>query len=372
MSQLLPFLTDEQLPPSRNKRSPFRWIVVGLVLVALVAGSVWVVGAVRGLAPVEEKPTSVGVPVLVVVNTGDSLSTLAENLAKLGVVTSASTFLATAELDDRATRIGPGVYSLTTGMDAASVINRMLDPASRAAPLVIPEGLRLQETLQLTAQATGLSLDSLDAASKDAAAIGLPTWANGQAEGFLFPASYDLIPGSSATDVLAAMVHRFSIAADEVSLVKRAKQIGRTPYEVLTVASLAQAEVAPSDMRKVARVAYNRLDKGLRLEFDSTVNYALGIKSLTLNQSQVDTDSPYNTYLHDGLPPTPIDSPGQLAIEAAISPAKGDWLYFYTIDPQNMITKFTADYEQFLKWKQKYSAKVAAAASPSPSASASP
>ena len=117
MSQLVPFLTEDPLPPSRNGRSPLRWVVAALGVVALVVATVWVIGTVRGLAPEQGVSVVPGLPVTVVVDSGDSLGTLAANLAEVGVVGSATSFLATAELDERATRIGPGVYALTTGMD---------------------------------------------------------------------------------------------------------------------------------------------------------------------------------------------------------------------------------------------------------------
>jgi UPF0755 protein len=364
VSQLVPFLTEDPLPPSRNRRSPVRWTVTALGVIALIVAGVWVVSTVRGLAPEERSAVAAGVPVDVVVDSGDSLSTLAANLAEAGVVASASSFLATAELDERASSIGPGVYSLQTGMDPAQVIEAMLNPASRAAPLVLPEGLRLDETLRITSERTGLSLADLEQAAADSEDLELPDWSGGRPEGFLFPASYDVIPGRTASEVLGAMVRRFDIAADEVSLEKRAKRLGVSPYEVLIVASLVQAEAAPEDFRKVARVIYNRLDQGMKLQFDSTVNYALRQDTFFLTEEMLTTSSPYNTFVIDGLPPGPINSPGQEAIDAALDPAKGDWLYFVTVDPETLTTRFTADYDQFLVWKQKFRDTYAATAAP--------
>jgi len=365
MSQLVPFLTEDPLPPSRNRRSPIRWTVAALGVIALILAGVWAVSTVRSLAPEQQSAVAPGQPVVIVVDSGDSLSTLAQSLAEAGVVASAGSFLATAELDDRATRIGPGVYSLQTGMDPAQVIETMLDPASRAAPLVLPEGLRIDETVEITSERTQIPDAELQAVLADPVDLGLPDWAEDRPEGFLFPASYEVIPGRTAEEVLAAMVRRFDIAADEVSLEKRAKRLGISPYDVLIVASLVQAEAAPEDFRKVARVAYNRLQEGMKLQFDSTVNYALRTDTFFLTEDMLATDSPYNTFVIDGLPPRPINSPGQQAIEAALDPAKGDWLYFVTVDPQTLTTRFTADYDQFLAWKQKFRETYAATAAPS-------
>lgn len=364
MSQLVPFLTEDPLPPSKNKRSPIRWFITALTLIALVAAGFLINDFVRGIGQDDESSIVAGQPVLIVVNSGDSLGTLAVSLAEAGVVTSTDAFLAAAELDERATRIGPGVYSLTTGMDAAAVIDAMLDPATRAAPLVLPEGLRVDETVRITADRTGLSQVELDAALADPVGLDLPEWADGHPEGLLFPASYEIIPGRTADEVLGAMVRRFELAADEVRLEKRAKQLGYSPEEVLIVASLVQAEGSPEDFRKVARVVYNRLALGMKLQFDSTVNYALKTDVLMLSDDMLNTDSPYNTYVVDGLPPTPINSPGQEAIEAALDPANGDWLYFVTVDPDTLTTKFTADYDKFLAWKKKFQENYAGSTAP--------
>lgn len=364
MSQLLPFLTQDPLPPSKNKRSPFRWTVAALGLIALIVAGVWAVSTVRTLKPQEEQQVAAGQSVLVVVNTGDSLSTLAGALADAGVVSSASAFLASAELDERATRIGPGVYSLTTGMDPAAVIDAMLDPSTRAAPLVLPEGLRLDETVKITAGGTGIPEADLKTVLDTPSALVLPEWAEGRPEGFLFPASYDIIPGRSADEVVNAMINRFGIAADEVKLERNAKKVGYTPYEVLTIASLVQAEVAPADFKKVARVIYNRLKEGMKLQFDSTVNYALKTDTFFLTDQMLSVDSPYNTFANEGLPPTPINSPGQEALEAALNPAKGNWLYFVTTDPDTLTTKFTNDYDQFLRWKEQFREGYGATAAP--------
>jgi Predicted periplasmic solute-binding protein len=101
-------------------------------------------------------------------------------------------------------------------------------------------------------------------------------------------------------------------------------------------------------------VAYNRLEQGLPLQFDSTVNYALGTSTLLVTEDMLDVDSPYNTYRVTGLPPTPINSPGQEAIEAALNPEAGDWLYFVTVDPRTLETRFTASYEEFLVFKAEF------------------
>ena len=154
--------------------------------------------------------------------------------------------------------------------------------------------------------------------------------------------------------MLKAMVDRFEQAADDVGLVEGAAAAGYTPREALTVASLVQAEVAERDFGKASRVVANRLELGMTLGFDSTINYALGSDDLTLENDQLSVDSPYNTYVNAGLPPGPINSPGEAAMAAAIAPPEGDWLYFVAVSPESDATQFTADYEEFLQFKDEF------------------
>lgn len=354
MSQLVPFLTTDPLPPSRNDRSIVRRAVALLGMLAFVIGIVWITQSIRATLPEDVLTVEPGIPVVVVVESGDSLTTVGAKLVESNVVTSVSSFLAAAELEERSSMIGPGVYNLETGLPPGEAITRMLDPEFRAAPLVLREGLRLAETVRLTSEHTGLSEQQLQSALIDGEGIGLPGWALDRPEGFLFPASYDLLPDLSASDVWSIMVRRFNVAAAEIDLAVRSQQLGFSPYEILIIASLVQAEAAPSDFDKVARVVYNRLEQGLPLQFDSTVNYALGTSTLLVTQDMLNVDSPYNTYRVKGLPPTPINSPGQEAMEAALEPAEGDWLFFVTVDPRTLETRFTASYEEFLVFKAMF------------------
>src|SRR5262249_29410893 len=203
---------------------------------------------------------------------------------------------------------------------------------------------------------TRIPLAQLRAAAADGKAIGLPAWAHGNAEGFLFPAKYDIDPGSDATRVLAAMVHRFDQAVSDTGLTERAKAVRLTPYQVLIVASIVQAEGRTKDFPKIARSILNRLDKGMRLQLNSTVNYVLKNNKTNLSTADIAVQSPYNTYLVNGLPPGPIDSPGEDAINAVLAPAAGPWLYWVTVDPATGETKFTASYAEFLQFKAELKA----------------
>jgi UPF0755 protein len=127
-------------------------------------------------------------------------------------------------------------------------------------------------------------------------------------------------------------------------------------YQAVTIASIVQAEAASkADMGKVARVVFNRLERGMPLQMDSTINYALNRSTLKTNAADTRIDSPYNTYTRMGLPPTPIDSPGEDAMRAAISPTPGDWLYFVTVKPGD--TRFTADFAEHQRNVAEFNAR---------------
>ena len=127
----------------------------------------------------------------------------------------------------------------------------------------------------------------------------------------------------------------------------------------MIIASLVQAEGHPNDYGKVSRVIYNRLAAGMPLQLDATVNYVLKKSEINLSPDQIATDSPYNTYKNTGLPPTPINQPGEAAMTAALQPDEGDWLYFVAVNPDTGETKFTSDYNEFLQFKKEFEKYVA-------------
>lgn len=360
MSQLQPFMTDGPLPPSPNRASPWRKVaalVSALVVVAAIGSAVFLV---RSPAATEDFAGTGTGEVAITVARGDTITEIGRALKEAGVVASVDAFVSAALVDDKGASIGPGRYTLRRGMSGVDAVALMLDPKSRAqSRLVLPEGLRMGQTVDLAAEATGLPADSFEEVLDKPGGLGLPDWSGGRPEGFLFPASYDLAGDETAERVLQTLVARFSQASADLNLVERAKARGIDPYEVLVIASIVQAEGQPDDFAKVARVIYNRLDDDMPLQMDSTVAYGLGIVDLTLSAEQLASDSPYNTYVVKGLPPTPINSPGEAAIEAALQPAQGPWLYFVTVNPDTGETKFTKRYEKFLEYKKQFQDYVA-------------
>lgn len=209
---------------------------------------------------------------------------------------------------------------------------------------MIPEGWRAAQVYTAVDRELKLPAGSAKAAVAGAG-LALPAEAKGNPEGFLFPATYPVSQGTTPASLLAYMVQTANqkLAAKPVATAARAQ--GMTPYQTATLASIIQAEAdTPADMGKVARVVYNRLAKSMPLQMDSTINYALNRATVDTALRDTRIDSPFNTYERQGLPPTPIDSPGAAAVAAAVAPTPGDWLFFVTVKPGD--TRFSATYEE--------------------------
>jgi UPF0755 protein len=355
VTQLQQFLSNEPLPPSHNRRAPGRLIAIIALLVVVVGALGATFLLLQRVGDVQDYPGPGSGEASVVVVRGDSLRQIGGRLVEADVVQSLEAFLDAAANEPRAESIGPGRYTLRRQMSGVGALALMLDPQSRVeSRLVLPEGLRLEETVELASAATDIPADDFTKALENADDLRLPRWADGRPQGFMFPATYDLAGDETAVQVLDTLLARFDQASSTVDLVNRAEDVGLTPYEVVIVASLLEAEAKPGDFAKVARVIYNRLDQGMPLQLDSTVGYALGVDDLTLSAEQLEFDSPYNTYRYPGLPPRPINSPGEAALEAALAPAKGKWLYFVTVNPETGETKFAKSYERFLDLKREF------------------
>ena len=352
--------------PAPKRRAPVVGIVVALVVLAIVAGGALLggralLGRLGGSAPDYAGPGAGEVQVQV--ERGASAAEIGAVLERLGVVKSAEAFRDAARADERSLRIQPGWYRLRREMKATLALELLLDPKSRLRSRVtIPEGTTVDRTLQLVAKnVTGVSLASLREAVKNPTALGLPAYANGKVEGFLFPATYDFEPGTSAVEVLSTMVDEFEVRAERLQLTDRARALGITPYQALVIASLVEGETGvDADRGKVARVVYNRLARPMRLQFDSTVKYAYALRGenkTRLFYRDLEIDSPYNTYRIDGLPPAPINSPGEAAFIATLDPTPGPWLYFVVIDKKGN-SAFATTAEEFARLKERYQREV--------------
>jgi UPF0755 protein len=357
--------SEEETRPRRRRRKKKSGrgkaalaVVLSLLLVAGVIGGVAGL-ALGGVAKVKDVVSSSSAPdypgpgegqVVIEVKSGDTSADVAQTLKAEGVVKSTQAFVEAAYADPDASKLQPGFYQLQHKMAAADALAAVLDPSARIqARVTLPEGLRLDETLHKLATETKLPLKDYERAlKKSAAQLGLPDYANDNPEGFLDPATYDVEPNATADSVLEQLFTAYGKAADQAGVART----NRTPEEIVIIASLVEAEARNADdFGKVARVVYNRLEAGMPLQFDSTVNYALKADKEIVTYEDLGKDSPYNTYTNTGLPPAPINSPGKKAMDAAVNPPDGDWLYFVTVDPEKGTTKFTSDYQEFLRFK---------------------
>ncbi|MFF2602159.1 endolytic transglycosylase MltG [Streptomyces californicus] len=210
--------------------------------------------------------------------------------------------------------------------------------------LLIPEGRRASEVYASVDRALGLASGSTRKAASTVD-LKLPAQAEGNPEGYLFPATYPLDAETEPAGLLRYMADTAHKRFGAGHVTAGSQRNNVSVYDTVTIASIVQAEAdTASDMGKVARVVYNRLLKDMPLQMDSTINYAL--KRSTLDTTTTDTrlDSPYNSYRVKGLPPTPIGNPGEEALRAAVSPTPGPWLYFVTVGPGD--TRFTDDYAE--------------------------
>jgi peptidoglycan lytic transglycosylase G len=298
---------------------------------------------------------------------GDTATVVGQRLQQDGVVASARAFSNAAKASGQGSALEPGYYRVRLHMNAALAFALLLKPSSREQTKVtIPEGWRLSQIIAALGRDTG-NPQGYQQAIKNVPALNLPSFAKGHAEGYLFPATYDVQPNTPPLKVLQQMVTRFDAEAADLHLPAAAAHAELTQSDVIIVASLIQAEGKHlADFPKIARVIYNRLNSSpqIPLQLDSTVMYALythGVRVTTDQQvaQHLKVKSPYNTFLHTGLPPGPIDSPGDAAIKAALHPAHGSWMYFVTVDPKTGLTKFTSSFAQFQRFEAELRANTA-------------
>ena len=351
--------------PKQRRRGP--GCLLALLIVAALAGAgYW--GVSTGLHKIKDQFGSAkdydgpgGANVTFQVKAGDSVAAMGRGLKDRDIVASVDAFIGAAQDNPKSSSIQPGYYKLKKQMKAADVVSVLVNPKNIVTTTVaIPEGFTVKQIVERLVKDTGFKKAEFEAALKDPA-LGLPDYAKGNAEGYLFPATYQFGPDEKPADMLHDMVARWQQAAQENDLEAGAKALGYSPHDIMTIASLIEAEGRGKYRTKISRVIYNRLenpDNGLTnglLEIDATVNYALGRDDIgvALTEDDLNVDSPYNTRKNPGLPPGPIDSPGDDSIQAALHPADGTWLWYVTVDLKTGETKFTDDYDTFLGYKQE-------------------
>ncbi len=351
---------DHQPPTRRQRPHHVRWGALLSAVAVVAIGGYFALQALSGLIPSfnlgSDAPQDYPGPgtgeVTVEIPDGAGGAEIGQVLAAADVVASPEAFSSVAIGDDRSATIQPGTYTMAEQMSSAEALERLVDPAYRVVSgVTVREGLWKEEVFALLAEGTGNEVADYEAV--DSADLELPDAAGGDVEGYLFPDTYSFGPDSTPEQHLKAMVDLGKQRYEALGL------DGPELETTLVEASLIQAEAAFSDdLPRVARVIENRLGDEMPLGFDSTIHYMFKERGRAgTTDAQRETESPYNTYLNTGLPPAPINSPGVAAIEAAMNPAEGPWVYFVTVDPSTGETKFATTFKehqqnvaQFQQW----------------------
>lgn len=351
-------------PPPKKRSLLWLKILLPIVLVLGAAGAVaaygWInyedqIREVLGIPlPTDYEGTGNGQEVVVAIRSGDIGSDVAVTLHEAGVT---MTYDAVYDylLENPDVGFIPGNWRLQGEMSAQSAVDALQDPANKVTDeLLVTEGTVLPNALETIAETTGIPLEEVQAAAADPAAYGLPAEAT-TLEGFLFPATYELDGTETAADILQMMVTETFSRLDALGVPVESR------WNTIIMASIIQREAGFNidDFYKVSRVFQNRIDQGINLQSDATVAYGTGrLDSVwTEPEERADPSNVYNTYANPGLPAGPIGLPGEVAIDAALNPADGPWLFFVPINLATGETVFTetadehqAAVDQLLAW----------------------
>ncbi|MGO1744913.1 MAG: endolytic transglycosylase MltG [Microbacterium gubbeenense] len=342
-------LTTGSSPTTRGPKKRRRGaIIILLVILALIAalafGGWWAAkqigGPIGDFFGVNAEPTdyeeglATGEAVIAI-EQGDTGWEVSQKLNEAGVTMTESVFYDMLVSAQQNPEFRPGVYELQQKMTASAALTTLTDPDSRLPGVVYPEGYTITQIVPIMASVLEVSEDDVNDALADPSDYGVDA---DSLEGWLFPAAYDFAPGTDATEAVQQMVDRTRSSLDDAGVQKEDRQ------RILTEASVIQREAAAEeDFFKVARVIENRLDDDMKLEMDSTAQYGVGEVhdgDVFSSAEALADDNAWNTYAHTGLPVGPISNPGDLAIEAAMNPADGDWLFFATVNLSTGETRF--------------------------------
>ena len=325
-------------------KKPFR--VVAILVIAI--GAIFVMRI--GPSPAPDYPINTSLSaaseVIIDIPAGSSGSAIAVLLFDSEIIKSSEAFFRVAVGDKRSEKIAPGNHRLTKTISAQQALDQLLDPERIPNLIKVYEGSWKSEIAKSLVK-YGFSTNEV---SRGLATAKLPDGFR-NSEGLLFPAQYSFVKGTTANEAVQAMIDRFTQEPAAKELLLGTQKF--KPSQLLTIASIIQAEGEQKDFAKVSRVIYNRLKIGMPLQMDSTVHFVKKLRGeIFLSSQSTLINSPYNTYKKYGLPPGPICSPGADAISAALKPAVGDWLYFITVAPGD--TRFTKSLEEFNSWKAIY------------------
>lgn len=285
--------------------------------------------------------------VLITITSGEVGSDVAASLAQADVVKTSDAFYELLLAQDPQVEFQVGTYQLKQRMSSQAALDALQDPANRMELTVtVPEGMAAVDALERASEVLGIPMADFEEAIEDPSAYGIPDDFP-SVEGFLFPATYTFEPEDTAESVVQTMVDRMHQALDEHGVEEGDE------WHVLTLAALVQREAGSDldDFPKIARVFENRITEDMLLESDASVAYGTGNTHTvwTTEAERDDASNPYNTYANPGLPVGPIGNPGDVAIDAALNPADGSWLFFMPINLSTGETVFSETFSEHEK-----------------------
>lgn len=283
---------------------------------------------------------------------GTNLSRIASGLEEKQIIPAKNTFILAAHLMSKDKSLKAGVFDLQQAKDYRSLLNILSNPQAHSIRVTIPEGYQTKQIAALLAKQLNFTAAEFMQYLNDKAFLQQLGIQSASLEGYLFPDTYDFIDTDDPPMVIHRMVnHLFQILDD--SLLNEIAASKRSLHNVLTLASIVEGECIIDEERPiVASVYLNRLHRRMRLESDPTIQYILPDGPRRLLKSDIEIDSPYNTYRRRGLPPGPINNPGFRSILAAIRPADTNYLYMVAVGDGSH--SFTHDYDEFLKAKRHF------------------
>ncbi|MFM8927676.1 MAG: endolytic transglycosylase MltG [Rhodoluna sp.] len=347
-------MTD--LRPRQRRSKKRSLIVTAVALVVAMACGFALKDQIREVAVIIsglEYQGSSGETVNFVISKGENGQDIARRLVSEGITKDLTTTL--RNMNSANPTFFPGVYKIQKQISSRAAIDLLSNPSNMILTRVtIREGLRLGQVFKLIAEKTGLPLGDFESEATNLAQFNIPKAAL-NLEGYLFPATYDFSPSLTARDVLKVMVQRTKdqLITDGVPKSKW--------HSTLTLASIVQSEARKTeDFYKVSRTFQNRLEIGMPLQSDATVNYGVGSEDIYTSDAERADANRYNTYRYPGLPIGPISGAGALAIDAVLKPADGNWFYFCTVNLKTGETVFSHTYgehqlavRQWLKWMRE-------------------
>ncbi|MEU5264351.1 endolytic transglycosylase MltG [Amycolatopsis sp. NPDC021455] len=369
---------DEPEKPRKKKgKRALGWVAALVVIVLLAGGAYYGFNKIFGYEDFEGAGDG---DVLFQVDDGDSTSAIGAKLATAGVVASGKAFVKAGEDNPKLAKIQHGFYVMKSHMSGASAVERIVAPEARVGQLEIrpytqfdditqPDGkvtpgvfslMAKASCAQLNGKSTCVSTDDLRKVvdGADLKQLGVPDWAiepanktdrkDRRLEGLIAPGVYDVRPGASAQEIITQLVKSSAEAIQNSGLSPQSTGPGMTPYQTLIIASIVEREAVKTDFGKLSRVIYNRLAINMRLQMDSTVNYVLDRPTLATNDDDRAKSGVYNTYKNTGLPPTPISVPSPDAIQAAVHPPAGDWVYVVKCE-KNGLSCFAVSFDDHKK-----------------------